>query len=222
MEICIVLVSLICTYISSGIINLKQVKREKGIVKKAIAAFPRKKNSVIYCIVMLIYMIVLPIVITNFYSENLCDYAKIVCTASLMWPMAQIDYKYFRIPNKLILLGVVYRLIIFIIEIIFFRSGLLSTLLTEIIGCVGIAVIILLCMVIVKGGIGMGDLKFFMLMGIMLGAYRLLACLFVIMVIAFVVALYKLIIKKEKKDAEFAFGPIIAVGSLISFMCFGV
>lgn len=214
-------VVLIFTYISSGIINLKQVKKENTFIEKGLAAIPKSKGSIIYCSIMLLYLLSLSIVITNLYSGNLCGYIKTIAVASLMWPMAQIDYKYKRIPNKLIVLGLIYRLLIFIFEIIFFREGLLSTIVFELIASVGIGAILLLSLLIIKNGIGMGDIKFFMLMGLFLGAYRLISAVFIVMIIAFFIALYKLIIKKEGKKAEFAFGPSIAIGSLISFIIFG-
>lgn len=213
--------ALVFAYISSGIINLRQVKKENTVTAKAIAAIPKSRNTIIYCLIMLVYLLVLSIVITNLYSGNLCDYIKTVAISSLMWPMAQIDYKFKRIPNKLIVLGIIFRLLILVFEIIFFRDGLIFTIIFELIASVGIGAVLLLSLLIIKNGIGMGDIKFFMLMALFLGAYRLISAVFIVMIIAFFVALYKLIVKKEGKNAEFAFGPSIAIGSLISFTIFG-
>lgn len=213
--------SIVFAYISSGIINLRQIKDENIFIKKSLAAFPRKKSAIVYCFIMLIYQLALSIIITNFYNGNLCDYVKTIAIASLMWPMALIDNKFKRIPNKLIVLGLIYRLIILFFEIVFFREGLVYTVVFELIAALGIGTILILSLFIIKNGIGMGDIKFFMLMGLFLGAYRLLSAVFIVMIIAFFIALYKLFIKKEGKKAEFAFGPSIAIGSLISFIIFG-
>lgn len=214
-------ISFITTYISCGIINLKQVKKAENFVSKGLAAFPRDTKRIVYCCLMLAYQISLSIIITKFYSGNMCDYAKTIALASLMWPMAQIDFKFKRIPNKLILLGLFYRLIIFIFEIIFYRETLSSTILLEFIACIGIGVILLLSLLLIKDGIGMGDVKFFMLMGLFLGPYRLISSVFIVMIIAFFIGIYKLVIKRECRKSEFAFGPAIAIGSLISFMILG-
>lgn len=220
-EIICLICSLAFTYISWGIINLRQVKSKKKIFEKAIAVFPKSKGNIIYCVLMLGYMIALSFVITNVYEGNICDHIKTIALASLMWPMAQIDYKFKRIPNKLLILGLIYRVIILIFEIIFYRDGLVFTILLEVIGSLAIGLVLLLTLLIVKNGIGMGDIKLFMLMGLFVGVYRLLSGLLIIMLIAFFISLYKLIIKKENKKAEFAFGPSIAIGSLISFVIFG-
>ena len=220
-EIICLICSLVFTYISWGIINLRQVKSKNSISEKAIAVFPKSKGSIIYCIFMLVYMIALSFVITNVYEGNICDYIKTLALASLMWPMAQIDYKFKRIPNKLLVLGLIYRVIILVFELIFYRDGLVFTILLEIIGSMAIGLILLLTLLIVKNGIGMGDVKLFMIMGLFIGVYRLMSALIIIMFIAFFISLYKLIIKKEGKKAEFAFGPSIAIGSLISFVIFG-
>lgn len=220
-NIILCIISLVLTFVASGIMNVKKVKREKSIVKKFIACFPTEKNLIIYSIVMLVYMVVLSFVITKFYEENMCSYAKTISIASLMWPMCYIDFKQMRIPNKLLLVGIVYRTIILVFELIFFRDGLLFDLVLEFIGSAGIFVALMLSLVIVKNGIGMGDIKFFMVMGLFLGAYRLMSAILIVMVIALIIALHKLIIKKEGRKAEFAFGPAIAIGSLISFIMFG-
>jgi len=213
--------SLLFTYVSMGIINLRAVKKENTLVKKAITAFPKNKRKIIYCILMLIYMVSLSLLITNIYSGNTCDYIKTAAIASLMWPMAQIDYKFQRIPNKLILVGLGYRIIILIFEVIFFPSNLFYTVLYEIVAAFAIGTILIVSSVIVKNGIGMGDVKFLMLTGLFLGPYRLMSAIIIIMIIAVFVSLYKLFVKKEKKTAEFAFGPCIAIGGLMSFIIFG-
>ena len=215
------LCSLVFTYISMGVINLRAVKKETTFIKKAFAAFPRERKKQIYCIAMLVYMIILPVTITKVYTGNCCDYIKTVAIASLMWPMAQIDYRFLRIPNKLILLGLIYRGIILIFEIIFYSEGLIYTVLFEIIAAFAIGIILIISSVIVKNGVGMGDVKFLMLTGLFIGAYRLISAAIIIMFIALCISIYKLAVKKEGKKAEFAFGPSIAIGSLISFIMFG-
>lgn len=183
--------------------------------------FPRDNKRIIYCSVMLVYMIALAAVIVTYYDENICSYAKTLAIASLMWPMAQIDHKYLRIPNKLILLGLAYRALILLFEVIFYSGNVVSVIISEIAASLGIGLILLISCAVIKNGIGMGDIKFIMLMGMFLGVYKMISTIFVIMIIAFVVALYKLIIKKESKNSEFAFGPIIAIGSFISLVIFG-
>lgn len=198
-----------------------QVKKAENFISKGLAVFPRESKKIIYCCLMLVYQISLSIVITKFYSGNMCDYAKTIALASLMWPMAQIDFKYKRIPNKLIFLGLLYRFIILIFEVIFYRETLGYTVLLDIIACIGIGAILLLSLVVVRDGIGMGDVKFFMLMGLFLGPYRLISSVFIVIIIAFFIGIYKLAIKKEGRKSEFAFGPAIAIGSLISFVILG-
>lgn len=213
--------ALVFSYISSGIINLRSVKAQKGFIKKAVAALPKEKSNVIYSIIMLVYMLALAIVQVKIYEGNFCDNAKILAFASLLFPMAQIDRKYLRIPNKLIILGLIYRWYIFVFELIYFSDKVLSNIISELIAAAVVFVVLMLVLLVMKNGIGMGDIKFLMLMGIMLGMYRTAECIFTVMIITFFVSLYKLIIKKVDKKTEFAFGPLIAIGSAISLIVFG-
>lgn len=213
--------ALLFSYISSGIICRDQVRAGRSVAEKALAAFPRERKKVIYCCIMVLYLVSLAAVITNIYTENLCTCAKTLALASLMFPMATIDRAQLRIPNKLLLFGLSYRVAILILELIFFRDGLLFTVLSELISAVAVGVLFFIFSLIIKNGIGMGDIKFFIMMALLLGPFRLISAVLIIMLIAFFVALYKLIIKKANKKDEFAFGPIIAIGSIISFMIFG-
>ena len=216
------LVAFVCTFISCGIINREQVRLEHNALKKLIKCFPSEKKKIIYCTVMLLYTIGLVMVLQLVYTgDTVVSDVKTIALASLMWPMAAIDYQSLRIPNKLVLLGLIYRAIILIFELLFFREGLLYTLLFEGIGAIAIGALLLLSLIVIKNGIGMGDIKFFMLMGLFLGVYRLISAVLLSLFIALGISLYKLIVKKEGKKTQFAFGPVIAVGSLISFILFG-
>lgn len=220
-NIILICVTFITTFIACGIINLMNVKKQSTLLKKAIAVVPTDRKKIMCVLLMLAYMVLLDVMLICFYQENFVLNLKIVCLASLMWPMAQIDKKQLRIPNKLILVGLGYRLAILIFEVVFFREHLLSVVIAEVLSSIAIAVVLLISGLLVKNGIGMGDIKFFMLMALMLGPYRFISSLLLIMIIAFFVSLYKLVIKKNDKKTEFPFGPIIALGSLLSFIIFG-
>lgn len=205
-----------------GVINCKNVKKANGVKNKILSVFSVNKKTRWYCLFMLIYQISLVFVLNFLYDNTTNDNLKLIFLSSLMWPMAFIDYEQKRIPNKLIVLGLIYRLIILFVEILFFKDDLLSIIVLELVAVVAIAIFIALCMLIMKGSIGMGDMKFLMMMALFEGLYRFLTAILVVMIIAFFVAIYLLAFKKKSKKDSFAFGPVIAAGTLFSLIAFGV
>lgn len=212
------IITFITTYISTAVINLKQFKQSRN---KVLGVFPSEKSKIFYCLIMLAYQISLCFVLNYFNRENLCEHAKIICFTSIMWPLAQIDFKQKRIPNKLLLLCLSYRAIILIFEMIFYMDTLKTVILSEVIVLVAVTIIIGICMLVIKNGIGMGDLKLLMVMSLMLSPYVFLNCILLSMIISFFVALYLLIIKKKTKKYDFAFGPMVAVGVLAISLIMG-
>lgn len=224
MEIAILsLLSLITSYISCGIINCKRVKEENSIFQKAISALPNKKFEIFYCILMFICLEALSLLFVLVYKNNIFESIKLICLSSLLFPMAYIDYKQYRIPNKLVLLGLGYRIFILIFELIFFNySNVISSLISEGIALAVVTLFLGICTLVFRGGIGMGDLKFLMMMALLHGFNRLLISLMVVMIFAFFFALYLIIFKKKGKKDSFCFGPIIASGTLVSLIFFGI
>lgn len=217
-----IIISIILSYISMGVINCKNVKKANGVINKTLSVLYVNKKVKWYCLIMLVYQISLVFVLNFLYDNTIVDNLKLIFLSSLMWPMAFIDYEQKRIPNKLIILGLIYRLIILFIELLFFRDDLLSVIALELVAVVAIAIFIALCMLIMKGSIGMGDMKFLMLMALFEGLYRFLTSILAVMIIAFFIAIFLLAFKKKSKKDSFAFGPVISAGTLFSLIAFGV
>jgi leader peptidase (prepilin peptidase)/N-methyltransferase len=85
-----------------------------------------------------------------------------------------------------------------------------------IIGGVAAAVILALPLVVAPGGVGMGDLKLALLLGVVLGRYVWVA-LVVAFLAAFAVALVLLIRHgAAARSRAFAFGPFLAFGAVVA------
>ena len=66
-----------------------------------------------------------------------------------------------------------------------------------------------------KGGIGMGDIKLFAIIGLYVGKEDILRAMFLSLVIALFVMLGKKVKKRLEKKQEISFGPYVAVGTLL-------
>ena len=135
---------------------------------------------------------------------------------AVIWPLAYTDYKTYRIPNIFIILGLIIRVIILAFEFLFYNlETALSILLFDAIAAAGLLLASFLCGLILKNSIGMGDMKLFAIMGLMLGM-DILSSVFVSLLIAFIVSIVLLISKKKTKKDMIPFGPCVVIGTFVS------
>ena len=77
-----------------------------------------------------------------------------------------------------------------------------------------------LCIKIMKGGIGMGDIKLFSVMALFLSIDGLIPAVIFSFIISFFVAIYSLISRKKTKKDAIPFGPSLLIGTYLSiFLC---
>lgn len=157
-----------------------------------------------------------------FYKENTAVFiAKRIIIMSVLWTAAYFDKKSFRIPNKLILLGLAYRIIVLMFEIVYAREGLAYQLISEGIAAVMLLVAALLSMLIVKNGLGMGDAKLFIIIGLFLGTQGAVLAIFLSLIIMFFISLILMIRKKKTKKDGLPFAPAILCGTMLAISILG-
>lgn len=158
---------------------------------------------------------------TFFYELHLIYTVKRLALLAVMWPIALVDYKEYRIPNKLILCGLIFRLAILSLEIITTSDVVLSILLYEAIAVGGVFLVCMLCIIVSKGSLGMGDVKLMMLMALFLGVEGICYALFVSFLISFVIASGLLLFKKKTKNDAIPFAPFMTIGTFVSMILIG-
>ena len=147
---------------------------------------------------------------------------KRLCLIAVIWPAAYVDYKTYRIPNSLIGAGLTMRLVIFMLELFFYGSQAWYILLPELIASGAVFLATALCNMMVKNSIGFGDMKLFILMGLMLGSEGIWGAIFLSLVIEFIMAAVLLLRKKKGRKDVIPFGPAIVAGTYISVFLTGM
>lgn len=201
--------SLLMTFVICYLINKKIV-------------FNCKYKQVIICILILISLLSVAVMMWMYYSRDVVYILKRLILIAVLWPIAISDYKEFRIPNKMILFGIVSRILLIIVEMIYKNDELSQMLLSEGIAIIGSVVVCLMCMTLIKGGLGMGDLKLMIVMGAFLGIEGICYSMFVSVFLAFIVAVCLLISKKRKREDSMPFAPFILAGTIISSIISGI
>ena len=85
-----------------------------------------------------------------------------------------------------------------------------------------ITVFCLLGRLLVKNGIGMGDIKLLLVLAVLGGFDRMFSMLFCAMLVSFFWGLFELIVRKKGKNATIPFGPPIAIGTVLSVIMYAL
>ena len=140
---------------------------------------------------------------------------------AILWVAAIFDLREMRIPNKLLLVGLIIRVLILPIEYGLLGRAVFSTWLREVIAFAFAFVVSVVCSLISKGSLGMGDIKLICLMALFLGTEGLLYAIFLSIFISFFAAIGLLIFKKKKRKDTIPFAPFILAGTFLSFILSG-
>lgn len=132
--------------------------------------------------------------------------------------IAWIDRKTKRIPNKILLVLLVVRTVLFLGEWLAYPSVGFSVVISSVLGMILGGGLFLLCYLLTRGGVGMGDVKLFSVMGYYLGNGAIMPAMFFTVVISAVYSIVQLIRKKTKLKDEIPFAPFALVGIMITML----
>ncbi|MCI8584125.1 MAG: prepilin peptidase [Dorea sp.] len=127
-----------------------------------------------------------------------------------------IDWNQKRIPNKILLFLLAVRGCLLVLEGLCFSRYGLAVLLSALSGMVIGGGMFLLAHFISKGGVGMGDVKLFAVIGSYMGSGSITAALFLSVMSSAGYSVLMLILKKIKLKEEIPFAPFALVGTILT------
>lgn len=133
---------------------------------------------------------------------------------SLLLVIAMIDFKTGIIPNQLIIFGILLGFIYFMIDWIINRS--FSIIQNGMLGFLSGALIILIIILISRGGMGAGDMKLMGVIGLFLGFRGVMLTLFLGIIMGGIIGAFLLISKIKDRKSAIPFGPFLALGTFVS------
>ena len=128
--------------------------------------------------------------------------------------VAEIDRRELIIPNRLLLQMLAYWGLVMGMYMLRLKAFDLTVLTDSLLGGL-IGASPLLVRLVSKGGIGMGDIKLFALVGLYVGKEDVLRAMFLSLVIALFVMLGRKLRKQLEKKQEISFGPYVAIGTML-------
>lgn len=139
---------------------------------------------------------------------------RVSILSSFLPLVAVIDHREMIIPNRILLWMLTYWGLAMALQIWQMGYPNPNVLLDFILGGL-IGASPLLVRLVSKGGIGMGDIKLFAIVGLYVGKQDILRAMFLSLVIALFVLLGRKLRKKLEKKQEISFGPFVAAGTML-------
>lgn len=201
-----------------------QISKEKILLKKIRYLFPVTKIYRIFYIMSLLIGFILSCFLIYVYPDKniFIQKVRIVGLYGILCPIAVIDYQTHTIPNKLLLRTAVIWVISVMVELIKNPTLVFDDVKDSVIAAMVIFIVCILCKLLIKNGIGMGDIKLFMVMGLFQGSTGASGAIFMSMIVAFFGAVGMLILKKKNRKDNICFGPFILIGTTLSMFLSGV
>lgn len=139
--------------------------------------------------------------------------AMLLVLAAVAW----IDWKVRKIPNMLVFVLICIRFLFFVYESIKEPDYISFNIIQMLFGAVLCLVILLICRILVRNSIGMGDIKLFAVLGFYFG-YDVIYVMFFSFLCTAVFSIYLLTVKKMKKKDSVPIGPFIFIGTILSII----
>ena len=182
-----------------------------------------KAPVIVYCSLMFAVTVAASILFCTLYKDNgILMSLKRLALLSLMWPIAYIDFKTYRIPNVFIVFGIMCRVVVLAFELFTQTEYIGMTLLSELIAAAVLLLAAVLCSLCIKNSIGYGDMKLFIVMGLMLSLDGIWGAIFLSLIVSFIISAYVLITKKKTRKDSIPFGPSIVIGTYLSVCLSGM
>lgn len=127
-----------------------------------------------------------------------------------------IDYRDKIIPNKMIVAGLIFWLVLLLLDIFVAGNDWLDVFMFSLLGGLFCGGVLLVIALIVKTALGMGDVKMFFVLGLLYGVTDTYSILLFSMVVMAAVSIVLLLLKKVTTKTAVPMAPFVAVGFLLS------
>lgn len=216
----LIILTIIYCFVICFIVQSSANKCE-GTIRRIKTFIPNCKENIIMFLLVCFMLLLCVVFLYVYYKNTLLDNIKLISILAVLCPAAYSDWNKHIIPNKLLLGALCLRILLFVFELVFNISNALQYGASELISAVVIFILGFLCSLIIKGSVGMGDVKLISIMALFLGASGIVCAVFASLLISFIYCLIALIARKKHKKDIIPFAPSLLLGTYISICLFG-
>lgn len=150
------------------------------------------------------------------FSYSILKILRYLLLYAALFFLAWIDHKQRRIPNKILSRLLALRAILLVAEGAMFPRMALVIALSSVLGMLLGGGMFLLARFLSKGGVGMGDVKLFAVIGSYVGSGSIMAVTFLTIVISAAYSIVMLAVEKVRWKEEIPFAPFIWIGTMLA------
>jgi Flp pilus assembly protein protease CpaA len=132
--------------------------------------------------------------------------------------IAGIDKREKRIPNSILAGLLLIRVVLLGVELVLYPDLRMSLCSSVCFGMLFGGGVLLIAYAVSRGGIGMGDVKLFAVIGAYVGSRSIATCLLLSMILAAVYSFIMMLCKKLTAKDEIPLGPFAAAGTILSIL----
>lgn len=176
----------------------------------------QEKNFRIFLVVNVLLSFLLTAENIGLFSSGVSRAFRYDLLLAALAVIAWIDRRSKRIPNSILLAMILIRLIFLALEWILYPDMGLAMLISSVMGALIGGGLFLLCYFLTRGGIGMGDVKLFAVVGLYVGSGVIMTVVFLSVVASAVYSIIQLLRKKTKLKDEIPFAPFIWIGLILA------
>lgn len=199
--------------------------KEAGETKETVETEESKEHKEVkkYVIISVILSMIASLFYIFLYKQNdAMQTVKTLTLLAVLFPVAYFDYIFYKIPNKILKYAVIVRAAELIPEALIYKKEMAGVLIDM---GITLAVLFLICMVcnlIIRGAMGMGDVKLLLVMGLYLGSAKFILAILVVLLLAFFAAIYFVASGKKTKKDIMPFAPYILAGTYLAVILLGI
>ena len=216
-----VLIALVIAGFSILYFSREEVKQAKGFANKAKAFISINKKQALIIVLAILFEAITFIIGIYAYNAEFFMTLRWQVAIGIMVPIAAIDLKKQIIPNFLLLGGLALTVILLSMQVISAPDFIFNILTTAFIGSIVAGGIFFIASLFVKDGIGAGDIKLFLTLGLLLSLRGIFNVLLYSMVISALFSIVLLIVRKKKVKDVLPLAPFAIIGVILS-IAFGV
>ena len=180
------------------------------------------KKNIKYVVLTGVVFIGVTIVQTGYALEHdIYTLAVLMKWATLFWGMyllAKVDYHEKKIPNKIVLALLLFRLGFLAYEVFSNLEYWKTVVVYPVLGAIIGGVIMAIAMLLSRKGVGMGDVKMFIMIGAFVGSSEIIATMFYTFLISAVGGIGLIIFKKASVKESVPMAPFACAGIVLEYV----
>ena len=165
--------------------------------------------------------LILAVVLAAVYAAEPVTVFRMAGWCTVLWACAWTDWEAFLIPNKILLAGLLFFLVLFAAEAVRQPENIRYAAVSAGAAAAGLLVAGSLCRIVIPGSVGFGDLKLFLVMGLYLGMDDTWSAMFYTLLASFAASVFLLVTKRASKTSVMPFAPFLLFGTILAICLHG-